>query len=41
MNGKDHLIELTNLGYPVINTIDSINDFDKLPKVSKYVIIYK
>lgn len=38
MNGKDYLIELTNLNYPVIRTIDSINDFNKLPKVDKYVI---
>ncbi len=38
MNGKDYLIELTNLGYPVISTIDCINNFNKLPKVSNYVI---
>lgn len=38
MNGKDYLIELTNLDYPVIRTIDSIKDFNKLPKVDKYVI---
>lgn len=38
MNGKDYLIELTNLDYSVIRTIDSIKDFNKLPKVDKYVI---
>ncbi|GAA0715691.1 hypothetical protein GCM10008904_32790 [Paraclostridium ghonii] len=38
MNGKDYLIELTNLDYPVIRTIDSINDFNKLPNADKYVI---
>ena len=38
MNGKDYLIELTNLGYPVIRTVDSINNINKLPKVDKYVI---
>ena len=38
MNGKDYLLELTRLGYPVIRTIDSINDLKNLPKVDKYVI---
>lgn len=38
MNGKDYLIELTDLDYPVIRTIDKIDNFDKLPKVDKYVI---
>ncbi|MPM74658.1 hypothetical protein SDC9_121647 [bioreactor metagenome] len=38
MNGKDYLLELTNLNYPVIKTIDRIDDFDKLPNVDKYVI---
>lgn len=38
MNGKDYLTQLTNLNYPVIKTIDSINNFDKLPNVDKYVI---
>lgn len=38
MNGKDYLIELTNLGYPVISTVDSINNINKLPKVDKYVV---
>lgn len=38
MNGKDYLLELTNLNYPVIKTIDRIDNFDKLPNVDKYVI---
>lgn len=38
MNGKDYLLELTNLNYPVIKTIDRIDNFDKLPIVDKYVI---
>lgn len=38
MNGKDYLLELTNLNYPVIKTIDRIDNFDKLSNVDKYVI---
>lgn len=38
MNGKDYLLELTNLNYPVIKTIDRIDNFDKLPNIDKYVI---
>lgn len=38
MNGKDYLIELTNKEYPLIKTIDTLHDFDKLPDVQTYVI---
>lgn len=38
MNGKDYLIELTNKNYPIIKTIDNLNDFNKLPQVETYVI---
>lgn len=38
MAGKQYLLDLTKLGYPVIPTIDSIEDLDRLPKVEKYVI---
>lgn len=37
MNGKDYLLELTNIDYPVIPTIDTLDNFDKLPKVNTYV----
>lgn len=38
MNGKDYLIELTKKNLDVIKTIDTINDFSKLPEVETYVI---
>lgn len=38
MNGKEYLIELTNSGYPVIPTIDTLDAFDKLPEVNTFVI---
>lgn len=38
MNGKDYLIELTKKNFDVIKTIDTINDFSKLPEVETYVI---
>lgn len=38
MNGKEYLIELTNSGYPVIPTIDTLDHFDRLPDISSYVI---
>ena len=37
MNGKDYLIELTKKNFDVIKTIDTINDFSKLPEVETYV----
>ena len=38
MKGKDYLIELTKKNFDVIKTIDTINDFSKLPEVETYVI---
>ena len=38
MNGKDYLIELTKKNFDVIKTIDTINDFSKLPEVETYVV---
>ncbi len=38
MNGKQYLIELTEEKYPVIPTIDNIDDFKKLPKSDYYII---
>lgn len=38
MNGKQYLIELTENNYPVIPTIDDINNFEKLPKSDFYII---
>ena len=38
MNGKQYLIELTENNYPVILTIDDINNFEKLPKSDFYII---
>ena len=38
MNGKQYLIELTENNYPVIPTIDDINNSEKLPKSDFYII---
>lgn len=38
MCGKQYLIDLTSEGFPVIPTIDSIEDFDMLPESDMYVI---
>lgn len=38
MNGKQYLIELTENNYPVIPTIDDINNFEKLPKSDFHII---
>jgi len=38
MVGKQYLLDLTLAKFPVIPTIDDINDFDLLPKAEKYVI---
>lgn len=38
MCGKQYLIDLFNDNFPVIPTIDSIQDFNKLPDVKEYVI---
>lgn len=37
MNGKYYLIELTNKDFSIIKTIDSLENFSKLPKVDTYV----
>lgn len=37
MNGKQYLIELTENNYPVIPTIDDINNSEKLPKSDFYI----
>lgn len=38
MCGKQYLLDLTLEGFPVIPTIDSIENFDLLPESDKYVI---
>ena len=38
MCGKQYLLDLTLEKYPVISTIDTINNIDLLPNVDKYVI---
>jgi len=37
MIGKDYLLQLTKMGFPVIPTIDTINSIDQLPDVDAYV----
>lgn len=41
MQGKQHLLELTNQKYPVIPTIDSIFDIKLLPLTDKYLLKLK
>jgi hypothetical protein len=38
MAGKQYLIDLTELGYPVIPTIDDPKDLDRLPQTDEYVV---
>lgn len=38
MRGKQHLLELYKLGYPVIPTVDSVHDLDQLGQTQKYLI---
>ncbi|WP_455543479.1 hypothetical protein [Intestinibacter sp.] len=38
MCGKDYLLELDKIGYPVIPTIDNKNDLQLLPNCDKFVI---
>ena len=38
MRGKEYLLELTRQNYPVIPTIDTIDDFSILPETDRYVI---
>ncbi|KRE06478.1 hypothetical protein ASE46_26350 [Bacillus sp. Root239] len=38
MNGKEYLIELTNVHFPVIPTIDTLDSLNKLPSVDTYIV---
>lgn len=38
MNGKQYLIDLTNADFPVIPTVDTLDDLHKLPNVETYII---
>lgn len=38
MNGKEYLIELTDANFPVIPTVDSLDNLNKLPRVDRYTI---
>ena len=38
MAGKQYLIDLTGLGYPVIPTVDDPAHLDRLPEVAEYVV---
>jgi hypothetical protein len=39
--GKQYLIDLTNLGYPVIPTIESVTQIDKIGNHKKYIVKLK
>ncbi|MBC9794687.1 hypothetical protein [Sinomicrobium weinanense] len=41
MKGKQHLIDLTLAGYPVIPTIEKLLDMDRLPTTQKYILKLK
>lgn len=38
MQGKQYLVDLTKMGYPVIPTIDTMKDLDRIPDVDRYVV---
>ncbi|MER7110483.1 hypothetical protein [Streptomyces sp. NPDC000229] len=38
MAGKRYLLDLTEAGYPVIPTIDRLQDLDRLPETDQYVV---
>jgi hypothetical protein len=38
MAGKQYLVDLTGQGYPVIPTVDSGDDLDRLPRADTYVV---
>ena len=38
INGKNYLIHLFNQGYPVIPSIDNVNDMKKLPKSNHFLV---
>jgi hypothetical protein len=41
MCGKEYLLELTKLGFPVIPTISSIQEIDRLPRQDSFVVKLK
>ncbi|MCF2443746.1 hypothetical protein L0657_07245 [Dyadobacter sp. CY345] len=41
MNGKDYLIEMTHEGFPVIPTIEKLDDLHLLPKSEHYMVKLK
>lgn len=38
MNGKQYIIDLTNASFPVIPTIDTLDDLHKLPNVETFIM---
>ncbi|MFJ8630655.1 hypothetical protein [Streptomyces sp. NPDC093568] len=38
MAGKQYLLDLTAAGYPVIPTVDRVEDLDRLPEADRYVV---
>ncbi|MEV0741879.1 hypothetical protein AB0I51_39430 [Streptomyces sp. NPDC050549] len=38
MAGKQYLLDLTAAGFPVIPTVDRIEDLDRLPRTDRYVV---
>lgn len=38
MNGKEYLLELTNVNFPVIPTIDSVENVKFLPEVEQFIV---
>ena len=41
MKGKQHLLDLTKLNYPVIPTIEKLSDLSLIPKTEKYILKLK
>lgn len=41
MNGKDYLIEMTQKGFPVIPTIEKLDDLHLLPNSDRYIVKLK
>ena len=41
MRGKEYLLELTKLGYPVIPTVSSLEEFNLLPQQDTYMVKLK
>jgi len=38
MQGKQYLVELTTAGFPVIPTIDTVQEIERLPRAASYII---